>query len=118
MSDLISISEQMYKCIEELNEMRKHLKQRSIDKANAKAQYDKKLALTMINLKAGRVLEIDGEKVHYEATTGLEKIAKGICYQEFFKVEETEGFYKSLLTNIETQKAILNGLQSINKHLE
>ncbi len=101
-----------------LREMRKSIAERTLRKANAIANYDKTLAMTMIKLRNGVEMELDGQKVVDVQTTVLEKHAKGICWKERLELEQAEGEYKSLITNIETVKAELNGLQSIFRHLE
>jgi len=43
---------------------------------------------------------------------------QGICWEECLKRTDADGCYKGLITIMESLKAELNGLQSINKHLE
>lgn len=103
---------------EALQKMRAEIKGRSLRKSTAISNYDKALAITIIKLRNGIEIEFEGEKVKDPPTTIMEKIAKGIIWKERLEMEEADSEYKSLITNIETVKAELNGLQSINRHLE
>lgn len=116
--DVIKIADKMIKLIDDLGVLRMALKTHGITKAENIAKYEKKVALTMISLKNGIEFELDGQKVSNPPTTTTEKIARGICWHEKLKAEESEALYKSLIVNIETIKAQLNGYQSINRHLE
>ena len=112
------IANQILKAKHKLTEMRGVIAERTIRKSKAIANYDKALALTIVKLRNGVEMEFEGQKILNPPVTIMEKIAKGICWKERLELEEAEGEYKSLITNIETVKAELNGLQSINKHLE
>ena len=118
MTDLTDIATQILKAKNKLQEMRGVIAERTIRKSNAIALYDKVLATTMVKLRNGLEVEFEGQKILDPPVTIIEKIAKGICWKERLELEQAEGEYKSLITNIETVKAELNGLQSINKHLE
>jgi hypothetical protein len=45
-------------------------------------------------------------------------VAKGICSQARNDMEIADGLYKSVISNIDSVQAELNGLQSINRHLD
>ena len=49
--------------------------------------------------------------------TIIEKTAKGICWQARLDMEKADALYKSLISNIDSVQAELNGFQSINRHL-
>lgn len=103
---------------EDLALMKSQTKDRSFNKAKTIANYDKKIAATIIRLRNGVEMQLEGMQILNPPTTVLDKIARGICWKERLEMEEADALYKSLITNIETTKAELNGLQSINKHLE
>jgi len=48
----------------------------------------------------------------------MEKIAKGICYQEKLNMELAEAQYKNAIVGMSAIQAELNGFQSIYRHLE
>lgn len=105
----------------QINEIRKslgHLKERAEEKAKALAEYDKAMAKTIMKLKNGIEFEIDGITIQNPQATLIEKIARGICYQEKINMELSEAQYKNLIVGIDSLQAILNGLQSIFRHLE
>ena len=118
MNDLIEIKTKILKATDLLAKMRVEIKARAERKAKAISNYDKALAVTIIGLKNGKKMILDGEEIEKPPTTILEKIAKGICYKEKLELEEAEALYKSLISNIDSLKAELNGYQSINRHLD
>lgn len=118
MGDLIDIAQQIYDCKEALDKMKPEIKSRAQKRASALAEYDKKIAITIMGLKNGKTFEMDNQRIVDPPVTVMEKLAKGLCYQEKLAMELADAEYKSLMSNIETTKAQLNGLQSINKHLE
>ena len=63
-------------------------------------------------------MELDGQKVVDVQTTVLEKIAKGICWKDRLELEQAEGEYKSLMTNLDVVKTEMMGLQTIYKNQE
>jgi hypothetical protein len=116
--ELIKIAEQMKALIDDLSKLRLSLKVFGGQKSEAIANYERSIARTIIQLKNGIKFDLDGQEIQNPPTTITEKIAKGICWQEKLKAEETEMMYKSLITNIEVIKSQLNALQSINRNLE
>ncbi len=48
----------------------------------------------------------------------MKEIAKGIVYKESFAKESGDAEYKATVSIVDAIKAELNGLQSINRHLE
>jgi hypothetical protein len=116
--ELIKIAEKMERLINDLGALRYSLKIFAKQKAENIAEYEKNVAKTLICLKNGIEYELDGNKVCNPPTTIAEKIARGICWQDKLKAEESESMYKSLIINIETIKAQLNGYQTIIKYLD
>lgn len=105
----------------QINEIRKslgHLKERAEEKAKALAEYDKAMAKTIMKLKNGIEFEIDGITIQNPQATLIEKIARGICYQEKINMELAEANYKNLIVGIDSLQAILSAWQSINRYLE
>jgi hypothetical protein len=112
---------QVAKAIEEkikLLEMgREALKEKALAKAKAISEYEKALTLTIIKLRNGVEFEFEGERIVNPPTTLIEKIAKGICFNEKLQMEEAEAEYKVVITKLEAIEAELNGYQSINRYL-
>ena len=116
--DLIKITDKMQQLINDLGSLRMSLRVFAKKKAEGIAEYEKNVAKTIICLKNGIEYELDGNKVSNPPTTTAEKIARGICWQDKLKAEESEAMYKSLIINIETIKAQLNGYQTILRYLD
>ena len=116
--EVIKVAEEIQGCISKLSKAIKDIKDRSQRLAEATANYDKQLAVTMIKLKNGYEFELDGVKIKDVVATNLEKIAKGLVFETKLELERAELEYKSMITYIETVKAQLNGWQSINRYLE
>lgn len=116
--EVFKVSERIESKIKELDKFKAVIKERTDRKAEANANYDKSLAVTMIKLKNGMVTEFEGQMLGNIPATLIEKIAKGICFNERLELEKAEAEYKSLITNIDTTCAQLNGWQSINRYLQ
>lgn len=118
MNDVSEIADLMFVHTESLESMKIKLKERAHRKAKSIADYDKFLAITIIKIRNGKEVTFEGEVIKDPPVTLIEKLAKGICYSQRLEMETAEAEYKSLITAIETTKAELNGLQSINRHLD
>ena len=100
-----------------LKKMRAELKDRSVNKANSIAVYERELAKIILKLRNGEKLTFEGQEVESPPVTIIEKIARGICWNERLEMETADALYRSLITNIDCVQAELNGLQSINRYL-
>lgn len=118
MDDATTLRYKIESKIELLEKERLRLFKAAQHKAKTVGDYDKALALTMLKLKNGIIKEFEGISIDNVTATTVEKIARGICWQEALNKEEGEALYKSLLTNIDCIRAELNGLQSVNKFFE
>ena len=116
--EIVKISSQILDMNEQLFKMRSEIKNRALQKSKTIAEYDKALGKTMLSLRNGVEMSLDEETIKDPPTTIIEKISKAIVWKERLAMEEADLLYKSLITNIETVKAQLNGLQSINRHLD
>jgi len=116
--EIVKIANKIVEKIGTLEMGRDLLKDKATDKAETIATYEKALAVTIIRLKNGAEFEIDGHKVKNPLATIMEKIAKGICYQEKLDMELAEASYKNAIVGMAAIQAELNGYQSIFKHLE
>jgi predicted nucleic acid-binding Zn-ribbon protein len=119
MNDLIKISNSIQTKIHELEKGRAIIKDRATDKAEAISEYEKAISLTILKIKNGMITEFEGQQIDEKLPANLvEKIAKGICWQEKLAVEKTEGFYKAAIVGMQSIMSELNGLQSLNKYLD
>ena len=115
--ELIELNNAIESKIKILEKMRTEIKSRAEQKANTISEYDKQLAITIIKLKNNNIKEWEGEEIVNLPATLIEKIAKGICSQSRNNMEIADGMYKSVISNIDSVQAELNGYQSINRHL-
>ena len=116
--DVITNKERIEQKITELEQEREKLAHAAASRAIAISNYDRAVALTILKLKNKMILKFDEIDVGATPVSVQEKVAKGICWRERLKMEEAEGVYKSIVSNIDSIKAELNGLQSINRHLQ
>lgn len=116
--DFGNTREEILHKIKELRLARSVIFQSAKAKAKAISAFAKKVTITEIKLKNGLIDKIDGIEVGHVVASAARKIAEGYCWQELHDKELAEALYKSNLTNIEAIKAELNGLQSVNKHLD
>ena len=112
------LKEQYPDMIAELEKAKNHLRERSEKKAETSAEYDKAMAISIMKLRNGVELDLEGEKIKDPPATIIEKIAKGICFKEKLEMEKADAEYKSLITYISTVESQLNGWQSINRYLQ
>ena len=116
--EIVQVARKIEEKINTLELGRDLLKTKATEKAESIAEYEKMIAVTIIKLKNGAEFELDGHKVKNPQVTIMEKIAKGICYQEKLDMELAEANYKNAIVGMTALQAELNGYQSIFKHLE
>ena len=117
MNDPMKLSVCINGKIEELEQLKKELDSMPDVVSNSSAEYEKKLAKTIIQLKNGVSFNLEGVDVSNPLTTITEKVARGLCWAEAMKAQLDEIKYKNLNKKIDIVEAQLNGYQSINRHL-
>ncbi len=115
MSDIFETQRAIESKIKTLEACRQQLQARAESKSKAIAEYDKSLAVTMLKIKNGILMEIEGLKIENPQATLIEKLAKGVIWKERLEAEKTESLYKALVSTISCVQAELNGLQSISR---
>lgn len=116
--EIVRVATEIENRIKVLSSMRESLRELSINKANAIARYEKELAKTIIKLRHGRAIEVDGEVVKDPPATLIEKIARGACDKELLDKDMAEAAYKNAISSLSTIQSELNGYQSIYRYLE
>lgn len=116
--DLISVSKAIEDRIGLLATARKMLQDNATAKATAISNYDKALATTLIKLKNGVELEVEGIMIQSPPASIMEKIAKGYCWKERLAMETSEAVYKANVSALDSLSSELNGYQSIFRYLE
>ena len=117
MDDILTNAERIERKIRDLESQRSGLLNAAQQRAVAISNYDRAVALTTLKLITGQITKFENLEVVKVTATNTKDVAKGVCWRERLKLEEAEGVYKSLVSNIDCIKAELNGLQSINRHL-
>ena len=115
--ETVKLSQLIEEKIKLLEAGRKELKTRAERKAETIATYDKRMAITMIELKNGVEVMWEGQKIQSPPATIIEKVAKGLCWKSKLEMEKAEAFYKNAVVGLSCIQAEMNGLQSINKYL-
>ena len=118
MNDLISISDEIQKKIRLLSETRGKLKQAGDAKAKTISEYDKAVAICLINLRNGKTITVDGVDVVDPPASYGEKVAKGACWEQRLAMEMADNYYKSLITFINCIESELSAAQSLFRTLD
>lgn len=116
--ELIKVQQSIEERIDLVSKTRSVLRKLAKEKADTIAEYEKQMAITILKLKNGVITKFEGENIQGLPATVLEKVAKGICYQERLNADLAEANYKSAVVALQALQAELNGFQSIYKHSE
>ena len=92
--NIVDVSKQIEKKIQLLEHGRKQLEKKARAKAKTSAEYEKKLAIVIIRLRNGVEIGIDKDVIKVPPATLIEKIAKGVCWEEKLAMETAEAEYK------------------------
>ena len=118
MSDVILVQQKIQEKISLMERERPKLDTLAREKAIYAANYDKAIAITIMKLNAGKPIKLGDEVIESPAKSIMEKLAKGICYNERLDMDVAEANYKSQVQKLDCVKAELNGYQSMNRHLD
>jgi hypothetical protein len=118
MADIIRIAKAIERYILLLDEGRKALSKAACESAQADAEYDKQMALTIVKLKNGVSIQYEGQEVLNPPATVLERIARGICWEYKLAMEKKQAGYKAVITKLNVIQSQLNALQSLYRHLD
>jgi len=77
--------------------------------------YKKRLAVTLIKLKNGVELELDGEKIQNPPATISVKIAEGICADEGMAMDVALNSWRLGIENLKNLTTQITALQSLLK---
>lgn len=115
---VISMKKKIEDKISELECHRNSIQGASEFKAEKKAQYAKDLAIAILKLRNKVIVEFEGQKIDNLPANLIPKVAEGICWESCLENEKAESGYKGLIVQLDSLKAELNGLQSLNRHLD
>lgn len=117
-NDILSVSNSIREILDQLKQNRTELGQSASTKAKHVAEYDRDMAVTLMKLKNGVEMTIEGIVIQNPPASIMEKIAKGACWQKRLEMETADALYKANVSNLETLRSELSGWQSIFKYLE
>ena len=116
--DLLQVAKLINSKINAIEEQRKQLEGYALEKARTESEYDKAICITLIRLKAGNEMEIEGNKIQNPPVSIMEKLSKGFCWKSSLAKNTAEANYKATVSNINALESQLNGYQSINRYLK
>jgi hypothetical protein len=116
--DVITIAKRMNNRINALEAARGRLESLASLKAESCALYEKELAITIIRIKNGMEVELDGKHIINPPVTIMEKIARGICWEYKLAMDKADTAYKAEIVCMSALAAELNGYQSINRYIK
>ncbi len=115
--ELLKTSEEIRTKIDALEALKAELPGLSEEKAKTESDYEKAIAITIIRLINGGEFTLDEQKIKNPPNAMLDKIAKGICWQQKLNMDTADMKYRNTLKIVDITEAQLNGFQSINRHL-
>ena len=116
--EIVKVADKIEHRIDLLEKGRQVIQERAENKARKIAHYEKELALTLIKIKEGVEMELEGHKIKALPVSIMEKIAKGMCWKEKLDMELADAEYRNAIAGMRALEAELNGYQSIYRHLE
>ncbi len=111
--ELVKIAEKITSKIGALEKGRGELKAKGERSAQAEADYDKAIAVTLIQLRNGVEFDLEGHKIKDPPATITEKIARGICYKQKLEMELAQSDFKATVSAMNSVMSELNAYQTI-----
>ena len=116
--DVIEVAKEIESRIKLLGEGRKQILEKARRKSETISNYERKIAIVLIKLKNGEPMGLEGNVVEKCPASIMEKIARGICWEEKLAMEQADAEYKLTIGKMRSIEAELNGFQSIYRHLD
>jgi len=116
--DPVTIADKIQNRIAEIDFFKDQIFEASLKKAETKREFAKACAITKFKLKNGVIETWEGQHVGKISQSAAERLAEDMNYELQFETDVAEGNYKSIIVAIAATQAQLNGLQSINRHLQ
>lgn len=98
-----------------LDQYRSHAAGAGKAAAELERDYKRKLAVTLIKLKNGVALELEGETIESPPATISVKIAEGICAEESMAMDVAANSWRLSLENLKNIATQITALQSLLK---
>lgn len=116
--DIMDIANQIERLLGEIRKSLPEINQRGDYKSQASAEYEKELAKKIIELRSGKEIEWEGKTFKDVPATLTEKIARGMLWREAMERDCAEVAYKAAIEGIKALETMLNGYQSLFRHLD
>jgi hypothetical protein len=116
--DVIKVASQIESKIRLLEKGRSELEPLAQKRAETLSEYDKQMAIAVLQLRNGKVVEIGGEMIKDPPVSIIERLAKGMCAEYAMEAELADAKYKLSVKKLDAVQAELNGWQSINRYLD
>ena len=116
-AEAITIGKKIKALADSLGPAHKELEKAAFTYALKKAEYDKAMGLTIMRLKGGETMVLDGVSIQNPAIGIMDKTVKAITSTEELAFLYAEASYKVAVSKIDSIRAKLMGYQSIYKHL-
>ena len=116
--EVIEVSNKIEETINKIQKTLLEIKERAENRARSLAEYENAIAITILKLKNGKINKYQGEDISSLPATLIEKTARGMCMEQCFTKDKAEAEYKNVCMGLQALQAILNGYQSINRHLD
>ena len=117
-TDEVIVRGKIKKLIKDIGECRRQIEDKGKAKAQAKRNYNFRMAIATSELKYKETYELAGREYPKPPTTLCDRIAKGICAIDEENLDIAESAYKACISNLEALKSQLNAFQSIYRHLD
>jgi hypothetical protein len=114
----VTVASKINERISEIDFFKDQIFEASLKKAETKREFAKACAITKFKLMNGVIETWEGQAVGKKSQSAAGDLAEDMNYQLQFDYDVAEGNYKSIIVAIAATQAQLNGLQSINRHLQ
>ena len=101
------VAAEIQRTIKKIEHTLETIKEYADRKAETIAEYEKAVSIAAIRLKT------KGESVSV-----IDRLARGECWREKLEADKAESYSRNAVKGLEAYEAILNGWQSIFRHLE
>ena len=118
--DLIKIAEEIQSKNREIDSIRGVIKERGEQAAVAEAEYEKKLAVTLLKMRNDEEFIFEGVDISQKNVPAniLEKYARGVCWKEKLEKEKAAALFKSAQINMNAAVTQMTALQSLFRYLK
>ena len=115
--EVIQIAQQILHCIKELDALKVQQKTFMTNAVTAEVDYENQVSKMIMRLRNGEEIEHEEIKIKNPPATVLDKIVRGITWQDKLRMTTAQAELKALQSNIMIEQSKLNGYKVIYQHL-